>query len=223
MNLARRLAPLVGAVTMISAAIPLHAQRFGITAGATFSNLRSSEDLDLERRTGTTFGATLQLPLGSKVALQPEFLFLSKGAKLRQQTVGTDGPRTNIKLDYLEIPVLLRYDFSREIIGPHIYMGPSVGFNVGCRLQYGGGNDDEALGNTTCDRNDFKPKTLDYGFTLGGGVDLNLGALALTGGLRYGIGLADIRDDNSDEFKSRVNNGVLSLYVGLLFGSLKKD
>lgn len=223
MKMLRQLAPVVGAVALLAAALPAHAQRFGVTAGATFSNLRSSEDLDLERRTGTTFGVSLQLPLGAKFALQPEALFLSKGAKLRQPFVGTDGARTNIKLDYLEIPVLLRYDFSREIIGPHIYIGPSVGFNVGCRLQYGGGNNDEQLGNTNCDRNDFKPKTLDYGMTVGAGVDFNLGGLAATGGLRYGIGLADIRDDNSDEFRSRVNNGVLSLYVGLLFGSLKKD
>lgn len=223
MKMLRHLVPIAGAVALITAALPAHAQRFGITAGATFSNLRSSEDLDLERRTGTTFGVSLQFPMGSKFALQPEALFLSKGAKLRQPFVGTAGARTNIRLDYLEIPVLLRYDFSREVIGPHMYIGPSVGFNVGCRLQYGGGTEEEALGNTDCDRDDFKPKTLDYGLTVGAGVDFNLGPLAATGGLRYGIGLADIRDDNSDEFKSRVNNGVLSLYVGLLFGSLKKN
>lgn len=220
MKLAKRLAPLVGAVALMSAATPLHAQRFGIIAGATFSNLRTSEDLSLENRKGTTFGATLQLPLGAKWALQPEALFVNKGAKLRQP-IGTQGNNQTVKLDYFEVPVLLRYDFSREVIGPHIYAGPSVGFNLNCKVQFGG-NGAEAGATTDCGNDDFSPKKLDYGITVGGGLDFNLGGLAATGGVRYGLGLADIRDDNSAEFKSRVNNGNLTVYVGLLFGSLKK-
>ncbi|MBC8089303.1 MAG: PorT family protein [Phycisphaerae bacterium] len=221
MNFVRRLAPLAGAVALMSAALPLHAQRFGIMAGATFSNLRSSEDLDLERRNGTIFGATLQLPLGAKIALQPELLFLNKGAKFRDP-IGNQGNNQSVRLDYLEIPVLLRYDFSREVIGPHIYAGPSIGFNLNCQVQFGG-NGAEAGATTDCGNDDFKPKTLDYGLTVGAGVDLNLGGLALTTGVRYGLGLADIRNDDSDEFQSRVNNGTVAIYLGVLFGSLKKD
>lgn len=216
----RRFARYASVLSLIACtAAPLHAQRFGIIAGGTFANLRSSEDLDFENRTGTIFGGSLQLPIGSSFAIQPEFLFLQKGAKFTEQT-GTRNTNT-LRLDYLEIPVLLRFDFSRGVVGPHIYAGPSVGFNVGCKIQFRG-NNDEANAATNCNEDDFKPKTLDYGMTVGGGVDFNLGSLALTGGARYGIGLADIRSDNSDEFKSRVNNGVLSLYVGVLFGSLKK-
>ncbi|MGV3710658.1 MAG: porin family protein [Gemmatimonas sp.] len=201
------------------AAAPLHAQRFGILAGGTFSNLRSSEDLDFERRTGTIFGGTLQIPVGNVIAIQPEFLFLNKGTKFRERGMNSNGRTTNVRLDYLELPVLLRVDFSRELIGPHIYAGPSVGFNVGCKIGVESGT---PLPTSKCSEDSVQPKKLDYGFTVGGGVDFNLGGLALTGGARYGIGLADIVDDDSDEFKSRVNNGVLSLYVGLLFGSLKR-
>jgi len=221
MQFVRRLAPLAGAVVLLSSALPAHAQRFGITAGATYSNLRSSEDLDFENRTGTTFGAVLQLPLGSSFVLQPEALFIQKGAKLNT-AIGSVSSRRSVRLDYFEAPLLLRYDFSRETIAPHVYAGPSVGFNVGCKVQV---TDQGAIPNTStdCERDNFKPKSFDYGFTVGAGVDLNLGGIAATGGLRYGVGLADIRDDDSDAFKSRVNNGTLSLYVGLLFGSLKKN
>jgi hypothetical protein len=218
MKFTRRLVPFVGAVALMAAALPLHAQRFGIMAGATFSNLRSSDDLNFENRTGTTFGATLQLPLGSSITLQPEALFINKGSKFDSPTAGEG----NIRLDYFEVPVLLRYDFSREVLAPHIYAGPSVGFNVGCKVKI---EDVGTIPNTSsdCEEENFKPKSVDYGFTVGAGLDLNLGGLAATGGVRYGIGLADIRNDNSQEFKSRVNNGTLSLYVGLLFGSLKKN
>ena len=191
-----------------------HAQRFGITAGATFSSVRTSGDLTLSNRTGSTFGVSLQVPAGSTFTFQPELLFISKGAKFSSaNSVG------NFRLDYVEIPLLLRYDISRGIIGPHIYLGPSAGFNVGCNVS--GTLTSGTNTSTTCSNNNFKPKSLDYGITAGAGVDFNLGGLAATGGARYGIGLADIRSDNSTTFRNRVHNGVLSLYVGLLFGKLK--
>jgi hypothetical protein len=220
MNASHKLIRFASGLSLLAlAAAPLQAQRFGILAGGTFSNLRTSEDLEFDRRTGTIFGGTLQIPVGSVIAIQPEFLFLNKGTKFREPGTNSSGRTSNVRLDYLELPVLLRVDFSRETIGPHIYAGPSVGFNVGCKIGVESGT---PLPTSDCNEDNIKPKKLDYGFTVGGGVDFNLGGLALTGGARYGIGLADIVDDDSDEFKSRVNNGVLSLYVGLLFGSLKR-
>ena len=220
MSMKHSFARYAAALTLIAgASAPLQAQRFGIIAGGTFSNIRTSDDISSSNRTGTIFGATLQLPVSSTFTIQPELLFLNKGAKFTQSTKAVGGG--SFRLDYLEVPLLLRYDFSRGVVAPHIYAGPSVGFNVGCGIEYRG-TTGSAGANTDCGEDNFKPKTLDYGLTVGGGLDFNLGGLALTGGARYGIGLADIRNDNSGEFKSRVNNGVLSLYVGVLFGSLKK-
>lgn len=199
-------------------AIPVHAQRLGIIAGGTFSQVRSSEDLHASNRTGTIFGASLQFPIGTSVALQPELLFLNKGSKFTSPT-GVPGGG-NLRLDYFEVPLLLRYDFSRGIVGPHLYAGPSVGFNVGCKISYRATNTNAGT-STDCNKDNFKPKSLDYGLTVGGGVDFNLGGIGATAGARYGIGLADIRNDNSDQFTERVHNGVLSLYVGVLFGSLR--
>ena len=214
MPTASRFVRLASGLSLLAlAAAPLHGQRFGVIAGGTYSNLRSSDDLKFKRRSGTIFGGSLQLPLGSVFTLQPELLFLNKGTKFK---VTNSSGESNVRLDYLELPLLLRYDFSRSTIGPHVYAGPSIGFNVGCKLEV------NALPGTDCTDDNLKPKKLDYGLTVGTGIDFNLGGLAATGGVRYGIGLADIRNDNSAEFKSRVNNGVLSLYVGLLFGSLKK-
>ncbi len=203
-------------VALISAGSGVaHAQRLGITAGATFSNVRTSDDLNVSNRTGSTFGVSLQFPVGPSFTLQPELLFINKGAKFSNSS-----STGNFRLDYIEIPLLLRYDISRGVIGPHIYAGPSAGFNVGCNVS---GNLTSGVNTSTdCHGNDFKPKSLDYGITAGAGVDFNLGGIAATGGVRYGIGLADIRNDNSAAFRSRVHNGVLSLYVGVLFGKLNR-
>lgn len=199
-------------------AIPVHAQRLGIIAGGTFSQVRSSEDLHASNRTGTIFGASLQFPIGKAVALQPELLFLNKGSEFTSATSVSGGG--NLRLDYFEVPLLLRFDFSRGVVGPHTYVGPSVGFNVGCKISYRASNNSTGT-STDCNKDNFKPKSLDYGLTVGGGVDFNLGGIGATAGARYGIGLADIRKDNNDQFKERVHNGVLSLYVGVLFGSLR--
>lgn len=208
-----------GISLVLTTAIPLYAQRIGIMAGATYSNLRSSDDLELKNRTGSIFGVSLQFPVGQKITLQPELQFLNKGAEFRP--VGVRENSGNVRLDYVEIPLLLRYDFARTIIGPHVYIGPSVGWNVGCEARYTSTDTEAAPFTTDCDDDGFKPKTLDYGLTAGAGVDLNFGGIGATAGLRYGIGLADIRQDNKSQFRNRVHNGVLSLYAGVLLGSFR--
>jgi hypothetical protein len=219
MSLNRHTKQFVAALTLLGAAsVPSHAQRIGLMAGVTFANISGEKDIKLDNRTGTFLGVSLQAPLGSSLAFQPELVFLNKGAKFSL----IDGTSTNsgsVRLDYVEVPLLLRYDFARSFVGPHLYAGPSIGFNVGCAVNYASG---PSSGSRDCTNNDFKPKSLDYGLIGGGGVDFNLGGISATGGLRYEIGLADIRSDNSSTFKDRVHNGVLSIYVGIALGKLGK-
>jgi hypothetical protein len=198
---------------LLSAA-PLHAQRLGIVAGATFSQLHGVDGLKAKNRTGTVFGANLTLPFGEKIALQPELLFINKGSQFEVGNLGTE----DIRLDYLEVPLLLRYDVNRKnFFAPHLYAGPSVGYRVGCNVTFK--NSELPVPTSDCKRNDFDPKSVDYGAIVGGGVDVNLGGLGLTGGARYGIGLANIGNDNNSEFNSRVRNGTFTIYAGVLFGS----
>lgn len=221
MSPTRRAAAFVGALALLGTlSSSAHAQRLGIMAGATFANLQGTEDVKLSNRTGSEAGISLQFPLGSAVTLQPEAWFIQKGAKFQSLSTGANSSG-NVRLDYMEIPVLLRYDFSREVLGPHIYAGPTIGFNVGCSIHYASSSTG-SIGATDCNTQDFKPKSLDYGVTAGAGLDFNLGGIGATAGARYGIGLADIRSDNSTTFRNRVHNGVLSLYVGVGFGKLGK-
>lgn len=200
------------AALTVSLALPVQAQRIGIVAGGTFSQLQGLKDVKTSNRTGTMFGATLTLPVGDKVALQPELLFINKGGAIE------DGGRTDdIRLDYLDIPLLLRFDRSPQAaVNPHLMLGPSIGFNVGCNVSSSGGGIPDL--SSDCTRDNFKPKTLDWGAVLGAGMDLSLGGLGVTGGARYGVGLADISDDDGEALKQRVRNGTLTVYAGVLFG-----
>ena len=192
-------------------AMPVQAQRIGIVAGGTFSQLRGLDNVQAKNRSGTMFGLTLKVALGGRMAVQPELLFLNKGSELQ---VGTG--TSEIKLDYLEIPLLLRFDRSlSSLLTPHFYVGPSVGFKVGCSVTVS----TSPSTSSDCKRDVFfEPTTIDWGAIVGAGVDLNIGGLGVTGGARYGIGVANISKDDGPALEQRVRNGTLTVYAGLLFG-----
>jgi hypothetical protein len=189
------------------------AQRLGIVGGGTFSQLRGLDDVRTETRTGTMFGVSLAVPLGDRWTFQPEGLFINKGSKF---PLGGGG-RRDIRLDYLEVPLLVRREIGESgVLRPHLYAGPSVSVNVGCDITLTGGGIPNSSSN--CGRDNFDPETFDWGAVLGTGVDLHVGGLGVTGGMRYGFGLANVSKDTDDQFIDRVRNGTLTIYAGLLFG-----
>lgn len=192
---------------------PAGAQQFGIVAGGTFSQLRGLENVKTRNRTGTMFGVSLAVPVGNQLAFQPELLFINKGSELDL----TSGVAQDIRLDYLEIPLLLRKNFGSGAINPHAYVGPSVSYQLGCNLSVSGNTIPRT--SSDCKRDAFfEPTSVDWGAIVGAGVNLSLGGVGVTGGARYGFGLADISKDNATSLKQRVRNGTLTVYAGLLFG-----
>lgn len=191
---------------------PMQAQRIGLVAGGTFSQLRGLDNVNAKNRTGTMFGVALTLPMSGRVAVQPELLFINKGSRFNTGS----GGNSNIRLDYLEIPMLLRFDRSvTSALSPHLYVGPSLGFKVGCNVQVS----TSPGTSSNCTRDAFfQPTSVDWGAIVGAGVDLNVLGLGVTGGARYGVGLANISKDDGSALEQRVRNGTLMVYAGLLFG-----
>jgi hypothetical protein len=209
----RMLQSAVMALLSAAALQPVAAQQLGIVVGGTFSQLRGLENVQTKNRSGTMFGVSLAMPVGSGLVLQPELLFINKGAELNL----TGGVAQDIRLDYFEIPLLLRRNFGTGAITPHAYAGPSVGYQLGCNLSLSGNTIPKT--SSDCKRDAFfEPSSVDWGAIVGAGVNLSLGGLGVTGGARYGFGLADIAKDNSAALKQRVRNGTLTVYAGLLFG-----
>src|SRR5215211_3888433 len=98
----------IGVIGAQSAA-PLPAKRFGITAGMNSATVAGDDTEDASRRTGLIAGILLVVPIAPNVAIQPEFLYSMKGAKFDDTDVtGT------VKIDYAEIPILLRFDVPRS-------------------------------------------------------------------------------------------------------------
>lgn len=163
----------------------------GVRAGLTVSNLRGdfADFVGTRTRTGFAGGGFLRLGLGGPLEVQPELLYVMKGAKTRNDV--TDGSGTLIgtadltyQFDYLEIPLLLRVTIPAAG-RPSLLFGPSLGVKVRSRLSYNGPGPDQSA--------DFEPVDgADYGLV--GGIVFSFGhgvAHALLDA-RYTLGLREV-------------------------------
>jgi len=125
----RRCSSLAAAAIALTA-VPAAAQdkappAFGFLAGADFTTiLDDTSSAEFKTSTGFVAGFFANVALGRSVVLEPEFLYASKGANI-------EGAEVTFNLNYIEIPVLARYNFKPDG-GPFAYAGPYVGFNVTC-------------------------------------------------------------------------------------------
>src|SRR5689334_22875438 len=112
---------------------------FGVMAGAQFSTLSQDPeptDVEFYYKTGIVAGGFLGIQLTDAVSLEPQVLFSQKGAKV-EGTGGNDDLEGKIKLNYVEVPVLLKLAFpvSMARATPFVFVGPAVGFKVSCKAE----------------------------------------------------------------------------------------
>src|SRR5262245_31659768 len=93
----------------------------GVKAGVNISNFSGGDfqNIDKSALVGFHGGGLLHMKFGHFV-LQPEVLFSSQGAKLKQA-----GQESNFKVSYINIPVMLQYESDG---GFYVEAGPQGGF-----------------------------------------------------------------------------------------------
>lgn len=152
---------------------------FGPKIGANFSNLSDASGLKFDNKTGLQAGIFLGIKFDS-FAIQPELLYSQQGA---------DSDFGDFNLDYVTIPVILKYYL---IGGLNIQVGPQFGFVV---------NDDFPSAE------DIDTNSFDFSGAVGAGVDLPLGFRVAA---RYNFGITDVTDNGG-------KNGVFSVALGFSF------
>jgi len=133
-------------------------------------------------------GGFLEIDFSKKLGIQPEVYFNQATTTRSTQfsTIYSANPNanTNIKLNYLSIPILLRYN-----------IGNILTLNAGPQFSILMSNDKTLLQNGS---NAFK----NGDFSMAAGAQLNLKMLRIYG--RYNIGLSNINDiDDKDKWKSQ--------------------
>ncbi len=164
----------------------LHAQdnnvntEFGVKGGFNMSNLYDSGDNvdDNNVLYGFNAGVYATLPISDFVAIEPELLFTTKGAKLEYNNALASGD-AKFKLNYIELPLLVRVNVTKNF---NIHAGGYASYLVSSKVNGNGSfNFDEDI--DTDDLNKF-----DAGLSAGVGVDFN----PISIGLRYNYGLTTV-------------------------------
>jgi hypothetical protein len=188
---------LVGCAALAAATTTVRAQtdRAAITiyGGLTSATLHGDSVPGPLHRAGFAAGAAVSWPIASHFAVQPELQFAQKGD---DETDSYSGGifSMHIRLNYIEIPVLLRASTSLDRLGfgedyrrvvPFLVAGPQISFKTSCSIDVQG-----LPGNYTC-ADLPAARTTDWGFVAGGGVELPVMSHAISVGARYDWGLRD--------------------------------
>jgi len=103
----------------------------GLKGGFTVSTAAVDNDVDPAALSGSMGGLMLGHRLSEHWVLQTEILYNQRG--VRDESNAVEGVRRGIDFvaGYIDLPVLLRYDFvGTSIVTPYVYAGPSVSFRV---------------------------------------------------------------------------------------------
>ena len=184
-------------ILLLVATATAHAQLSGgLRLGVNVSNQKAKYGSDSETgdsKIGFLGGFYLTANLSEKFAIQPELVFSGMGSQDNDLDV-------KIPFNYLSIPVLLRYNLSKNI---NIHAGPQIGFLLTAKI---------TDGNDSINIKDSATGT-DFGTAFGIGGDFG----KFNGGLRYYLGLSNIAKDavDNESFK----NNAIHIFLGYrLFG-----
>jgi hypothetical protein len=178
-----------------------NAQSFIIPkGGVVLSNFKSSGN-GVEGRTGYTAGLGFSIPVTADnfFAIQPELLYIQKGAKFNSSLSTTRVGDTYI--NYLELPVLAKINFGGESFRLYVNGGPSISYAL-----FGKTNNNDIEFGDGADVS-FNNR-IDLGLQFGGGIGFKAGPGDILLDARYGLGISNLLDQpvagTDDELQNRV-------------------
>ena len=194
-------------------------QDFGVKAGynySTFSGETSSLST-IEGLSGFYIGGLVELPISNVLSIQPELIFSRQGAAWEKDynipILGKGSLKNDIKLDYLNIPVMAKVN-----LGPlFLQGGVQFGFLVS-KPEIGNYIANVRIG-TLLDKDSYN--SFDFGVGAGLGFNLNRRLFVEA---RYTHSLTNVFDPNDNLFKTSLisndnnfKNAVLSVGLGVKF------
>jgi len=175
-----------------------------------------------DSRVGFAAGGYVTIGLGPRLALQPELLYVQKGAKYSLSYYeGLIGDRVDadltFKLDYLDLPVLFKYLFAGGgAAKPSLYLGPVMALKMSSNLQVEVSAPGYGSNELEVEFEDVK--SLDFGAVVGAGLDVAVGEGSLVFDVRYTVGLSEWPDANEvDVTDTSVKNSGFLVTAGYGF------
>jgi hypothetical protein len=166
--------------------------KFGIKGGLNYATLNNVDDV--EYRPGLLIGgfAEFKVP-ASPMSVQPEVLYAQYGSDI-------EGSDASFRLNYIQVPVLMKFGFESPAATPNVYFGPYANFLLNSDIA----NDDVSF------NLEDNTKNSTFGVIIGAGIDVS----KFQFGVRYTAGLTNVADDN---FSDEAKNGAFGITVGVSF------
>ena len=156
---------------------------------------------DVKSKIGLQLGIAAEIGVNDMFAIQPELLFIQKGAKSKANS------DASLNLSYLEIPVLAKVKFGSDAAKFYAIAGPSIGIAIGGTDKDASGSEDLKFGSDT-----GQFKRTDFGLQFGAGVNIKNFIIDV----RYGLGLSNIINVPSGASGS-LKNRAIGITVGYAF------
>ncbi|RED18976.1 opacity protein-like surface antigen [Flavobacterium cutihirudinis] len=166
--------------------------RFGVKGGLNLTNFAGGWDTTI--KAGFHIGGFAEIKVIERMAIQPELLFSTQGARYSMDGGNNGG---YYKLNYISVPVLAKFYVTKQFT---VEGGPQIGFLVSAK-------------NEGRDIKDEYEST-DLGFNFGAGYNFT-DNLAI--GLRYTLGLSDVLNKDYYNDYDNVRNSVLALNLSYKF------
>ena len=160
---------------------------FGAKVGMTAANITETpqewED-DAEYKFGFTGGGDLKYAFNENLSIQPELLYSMKGT---EATLVEDYLDLTVSFDYIELPVLLKYDLALDgDFSPFFYGGPCIAYLLTSEI--------EISTIILSEDADFSSvsHTNDFAVVIGGGFSYSIGERVFTLDARYQRGFTNV-------------------------------
>jgi hypothetical protein len=203
---------LVSLVMLLAVSVAF--SQFGIKGGIDLGTFGGADKpSDLKHRIGIAGGISCKIGLGAGLSLQPEVMYIQKGAVLEVNTlqgIYTLNQKQTAMLDYIDIPVLVKFNFPIPVFSPYIEGGVSYGILLSAKEKAEQSSNAPGMTSSSneTDIKDFVTKN-DLSWIVGVGFDLSI----LDINARYMVGTKKLYKDNDAKI---FNNGII-LTAGLRF------
>lgn len=191
--------------------ISVASAQFGVRIGANLANVSSDPEVfSTSSRFGISGGLFYQVKASDNLIIQPEINFVQQGFKTELSILGITAT-SNTSLNYLQIPVLLKYGFGNmEAMNFFVQAGPYLGLGMGKIKSKSCASGVCETSESDFGSGDGQLKSSDFGLDLGAGININSN---LSVDVRYALGLSDL--DNSSDGTAK--NTAINIGVGYKF------
>ena len=199
----------------------------GLKTGVNFANITTPDISivnipDVQTNKTFTFGAVAEFGISNGFAIQTEANYSKKGfvidegIPLELANIPLPlGVEVRTDLNYIDIPVLAKYNFGNELIGGYVTAGPTMSFASGGRFRTAANFIiDFNVVDQKFDFDDLNISKFDIGASIGAGGMVNLGATKLFIDARYTHGFTKL--DNIPVIDLDFRNKNFALTTGFL-------